>query len=327
MGLFKKLEKNRVLHVIIFLVLEVIVLGVYFIGGKWAEKESKKAYIRELEEEFDQELLVDINGIHDVGDELEISGWTLRYISKNLEVNVVLCATDDSEIHVLDAKLVDEKDVLELYQPTWDPGKCGIVSRIDKDKLNEDICYEIQLFVSYEKTKADGEKLVTIQEEKKVETDAYLYNGELFSVNPLEYAKPEVKDEELVKVVNAGEPLAYDEDKRIWIYEYDSALYWMIDSKSPSLLEERLEILLFLYSFEAEDSQEEGGRTKFSRIERQIVEADYTQLRDGLLVYSHKIPNEYPVTYMVTGIYQSYGKGWIWRTNILYDILSGKWMR
>ena len=78
MGFLKKLEKNRVGQLVCFLGLEVLILGLYFVGGKWVTEQGEKGRLSTQSVVIDYDILAQIEDVSTEGCDLVFSGWALR---------------------------------------------------------------------------------------------------------------------------------------------------------------------------------------------------------------------------------------------------------
>lgn len=318
-GFFKKFEKNKVWQLVVFFVLEAMVLGCYFIAGKWADEEGRKEVIRKQGISSSYRLLREIEDVEIKDDMIKFSGWAFYPDAKNKEVALVLRdAEGKEEEHVVLCDLYDRDEIENYYFGETKTRNIGFLANIKEKELDKNKCYEMLIGLIYQ-TKNDQKGLETAI---KVTTNRFFYKGEIFDYNPKDFVQPEIQDEELRSVIEKGKVRAYDKEEGLWIYQYNQKLFYVIDSRINHVCEENNLSIPVMAS---------TSRTKLLPGERQQYGSDHLGAyyasdlyeREDVIPYQVvevQLPLEYPLTYIKTGLYNNEEK--MWETSLyilLYD--------
>lgn len=294
-------------QVVVFIALEAIILGISFFVGLWMKEEKRIAAVSEKKIENDYTLLFDIEGVEEKGENILFYGWTVYPDAQNKEIALVLKAEDNEE-HILFADLTEKKGITDSFLLSENFGNQGFEASIRKTKLDTNSCHEIFISVLFE-TEKNGE---TVESRKKIATCMYYYDGNIYCYNPKEFKKPNVISEELIRVVEEGTVRAYDSVEGIWVYQYDTKLFCLIDSNKNRICEEtKLDVpVMVLTSCEEllpENRQQYGNdhlgayyaNEKYAKENKEVIQ-----------VVEVELPTEYPVTYVMTGVYDNTQKQW-----------------
>ncbi len=326
----KKEKKSEILYnniklqiIFFFISMSIIIIG-YILAVKpikWIVTQEKMLGL-ELTEDYT--LLTAVDGVENNTEEMVISGWTLRKDSVNTEIFVSLQNTKDLEEIVLKTSMVDCDEIEAYIYGNWDFGKIGFEAIVEKESIQQDVCYKVLIGLSYEAEEMYKKKLIIEEREKKVFASCYLYNGELFAYNPSEFRKPDVVDEELVKVVNNGKVCAYNSELGMWIYLYNNALYWIVD-ESFEFSETGLTHVPVHYrsysdvNYWTDEMKQDGFENRDIRFENNEMEI----VDQGYRVAKQEISFEYPISYIITGVYDDEAKMWIWKQKLNMMNING----
>lgn len=306
-----KLKENVKLQIVFFLVVMVLLFGVYFPLSSTIKKISIRENALSRGVSVDNATMAGITEFEDEEKELSISGWVVRLNSELENICVVLVpeAPEDAESIVLNAKTVENSELQEYTEYLQVEESCGsgFMATVKPEKLQKDICYRVQVYTSYKQEENDGAV--------KIATSQYLYQGDLYDYNPLEFTAPEFADEQMQQVVENGALMGYTLEHGAWVYLYEGSLYWVLDKRVERNNNNDLHIFLHLntvskellpesrrnYSFDNKDFA-------FRNKEMQVEESDNYRVAEFPLV------TEYPITYILTGEYDTELKKNIWNT-------------
>lgn len=299
-------RKKTLWQVVVFIVLEMLVFAVYFIGGKWGEEEKRKAAVIEQEVVVDYSLLFNIEKIIEKDVDVEFSGWAFCPDTKNKEIALVLRETEDNTEHILYAELKEKEGITDYFFVNEKSGKIGFDARIKKEKLDSSGCYEILLCLLYETTTD-----VMVECRKKISTGVYYCGGQTYGYNPKEFKEPMVYSEELVNVVKNGSVRAYNSEDGIWVYQNDSKLYCLIESNKNQISEEtRIDVPVMVSTSCTELLPENRQQYGNDHLGAYFADEKYKNEEEIIQVVAVELPTEYPITYVSTGLYDNIEKDW-----------------
>lgn len=306
---FKWLEEKKIRQVLFFVVSMVVLVGVFVPTNLFFRWKSDKNVIENLELVTDYKIISEIENVEVENNKINISGWVLRQESKNVNVRVLLKATDGSDSKLLYTNKMERNDIGNYFKETWDFGEIGFVTDVKKDELL-DTCYEVLLVLDYEREIQREEGTIVKSECKKFSTGEYLYNEKIYHYNPLVFSHPKINDERIAEVVEAGILHANLENGEMYIYQYENALYWIIPA-DYAYLKDKIYIPYHIRTSDVEklpeDRRESGLENKSFTFEKNEMEIEDTAYR----VAVNKLPDEYPATDVLTGIYDRENKEWI----------------
>lgn len=308
-GIFQKLQRNVWLQ-FGFCILSLLVLVAAYLPLKTlikTERTADKILKRAVTE--DNNVLSDITEVKESGKKLILSGWVIRLNTEKQEVSVVLSPVDaeTEENIVIATKQAENAEVLTYlnYLKQKPTAGSGFSAEVKQEKLVEDVCYEVLLYVTAEQ----GTKYIA-----KVSSQKYLYNGEVFPYNPLEFSAPEFADEQMKQVVEEGALLGYTMEHGAWVYQYESSLYWILDKNVGRNAEEDLYMFFHLNTSTPELLPEERKQYGFDNNDflfqtYEIQNVEGTKYR----VAVRSLEKEYAVSYISTGQYTVEKNVWVLR--------------
>lgn len=254
------------------------------------------------------EILTVIETSEKKDDTLFLSGWITKFGAKNKEIVVILRDMDTMAENPLATQERELKND-NVIKAGGDETKGGFSAQVLLNELQVNKCYEILMYISY----VEGGILGTVTN-AKVQSGSYLYNGEIYDYNPVQFMVPNFEDDELLQVVNEGILRAYDAREKIWIYEYCNRLYFIIEYEEGFLKENNVAFSVMFHTWQKELLSEEGKKVGFDHKGFYFEDSQY--IREGILPYQVAvvpIEEEYQVSHIVTGLY-SYK--WIKEFNI-----------
>lgn len=302
------LVMNKKGKIICFLFFEVLVLVFYFVAGRWAKEEGRRNTIDNYIAVHDFNYLFKIEEVNNVEEKVNISGWICYPETRNKDVALVLSEVGSNKEEIFWGDLVKRKDVIDQFFLKSNDQNIGFDVDIDAEKLSSGICYEIYIALTYEGKM--GDKI--LKKEEKVKTQKFFFDGELFNYNPLEFQKPEVSDEDMIKVVEDGIVLSYNYECGIWIYQYDCSLYFVVDSRKNSFAEDT-DIVIPIMLRTSRTELFPDGNQQDKRIHLGAYHAEEKYCKEEVMPYEVlkiELPQDYPITYVETGLYDDVQKEW-----------------
>lgn len=312
----EKKWKKTVIQGIICVGLVVLIWTGYFVVRGKINKDKKERAIQELRVKQDYNLLSQVETVSSEKGKVMISGWALRRNSKNQEIYLMLQSEDKEEKILLYTDCKERADVDDIMNHEYDYGETGFTAKIQEKELKKDRSYEILLVLEYEE---NGKSKI----QKKVTTNRYIYNGELYRYQPEDFVKPEISQAEIKEVIDNGKLYDCDAEKGGWIYEYQGMMYWILDGKQFEGLKAP-SVPCDIYPVHGEDVPTERMELYQMRgydyYEIYLNDTHQVQERDKTYyVISLELP-KYPISYMKTGSYGNGGTGWLYKAEFQMDI-------
>ncbi len=312
-------KKTTIWHALICVVLVCLIWGGYFVVRSKMEEVKEERSIRELEIELDYDMLSQIEQVSANDGELIIEGWALRINSKNRNTYIVLKSNEKGEDFVIQTNCTERADIDSIVEDGYDFGKTGFSAKLKESELRSDVSYEILIVLDYE-----GEENQVQQ--KKITTNRYLYDGELYRYRPEEFVKPEIEEESIKEVIDKGVLYGYDIEKGGWIYGYQGMLYWILDAKQFQDVKTSACIPVRIFTtqgdripVEREEEYKKKGYDYFEIFLKEKYEVDSGKMK--YYVVSMELP-EYLITYVRTGSYGNDGVGWLYKEEFQMDFIK-----
>lgn len=310
-GIFQEIQKNIWLQ-ICFCTLSLLLLLVMYLPLKTlikTERTADKILKRAVTE--DNNVLSDITEVKESGKKLILSGWIIRLNTEKQEVSVVLSPVDaetEQDI-ILRTKQSDNPVVLDYlnYLKQEQTVGSGFLAEVKQEKLVEDVCYEVLLYVTAESD---------VQYTTKVSSNKYLYNGEVFPYNPLEFSAPEFADEQMKQVVEEGYLLGYTMEHGAWVYQYEDSLYWILDKNVGRNAEEDLYMFFHLQTPHTDLLPEWRKEYGFDNQDFSISAYELKLEEEYYRVAVRNLQTEYSITYITTGHYTGEKNLWTIRGRV-----------
>ena len=291
---FRKIEQNKPMRIVIFIVSMILINSMYFPLKEYA---VQKAMLNG-NVSFSPLLYTDVTEVTSENGKMNISGWILKEDIDIVSIKVVLKPEEGEEI-VLDTKKKESKDATEYANYlgiTTISQKLGFETSLKENRVNDEKSYEILLYVVYRAQEAE--------EKVKVTTSKYLYEERIYTYRPESTIIPNIEDEEITKVICNGTLYSYMPKDGAWIYGYGDCLYWIFDTSVEKNKDENLYVFLHLYTSKkdnlAEDRRIHGYDNRdFILKDREIAMNQSTQFR----VAKAELSGVLPITYISTGHY------------------------
>jgi len=314
-SIFKRIENNVLLQVVIFVVSMAVIVGGYVGLSGYAKKVGYEKGIQDANVTTDYDVLVSMEEVIEENGVMTLSGWVMRLDSVNKDVYLVLKEVDGTEQVVLETELLEREEIEEYFKTGWEFGEVGFETKVKEKEIKKDTCYEAILYLNYETEQENAEgKSVVVAEGKKIASGKYLYNGELYRYNPETFVEPQFEDAFMQEVVDNGEMYFYGVEEDMWIYEYQGSMYWIAGEKFGFDADGSTYIPYHTYTWEreklAEKDQEYGYTNLDFRFEQEEFVLDGKD--DFYRVAARELPVEYFVTMIRTGLYDYNEREQIW---------------
>ncbi len=310
--LLKKLEGNTLYKIVFFCVTMLLMVGIYMGLLTHIKGSVFVRTIREADVNEDYEVLSSLSARKD-GEKIILSGWAMKLNSVTVGISLLVKNTEKNDSIVLTSNLSERKDVEEYFDPNCDYGTIGYDAELDMERVDKDSCYEIYVYLTYEKKQENENGVVEFDKvSKKVFSGMYLYNGELFRYNPLTFKEPDITDFELKRVIENGTLRSYNSETEVWIYQYEKQIYLITKQEYESMNEREIDVPIMPRTSRVELLPEHRVQYGFDHIGSYSASDEYK--REGVLPYLvvvADLPSKYPITYISMGLYDGESNTWI----------------
>lgn len=304
------MEKNKktILQAIVCVGLLCVIWGGYYFANRRLRDVNEINRIRKSSVSFSYNMLGEVEDITYKNGKAVLSGWAMQLNAEIARVYLILQPVDGGDAEVIPAECVTQDIMSKYYMVDEKSDEVRFTANLNEKKIQKDMCYEVLLWVEYEEAVADRKVMLN----RKITTGEFLYEGAICRCNPKTFSEPEITDEEMVKVMKQGSLRAYDLEKQIWIYQYENKLYYIIKQLEKSLTEADICIPVMPSTLKKEVLPEHRQQYGFDHWGSFSEDESYA--REGILPYqvvTVGIKEEYPVTYISTGLYDNVTQEWI----------------
>ena len=311
---WKGIQNNKKKQVMFLVISIIILLFIYIPTVQKIRRIREQDILENLQVTTDLNLLFDMYDVEILKEDIKFSGWALHLNAKNLKLNLILRAVDGSDIEIVTTDMHERTDVVEYINPSWDFGNCGFTTSIKKKELDATVCYEVQLVLYYEQERETQTNNEVVEFYKKISTNYYLYNDQLYSYNPEQFIEPAILDEELRQIIQEGTLKVFDLENLFWVYRYGNDIYCITNSSFGSMKEAKIGIPVMPYTSRPELLPEQRIQYGFDHLGFFYENEEYK--RDSVLPYQVvkvTFSEEYPTTYVTMGLYNAETEEWIKR--------------
>ena len=286
----------------------IVIWGGYLFGMKKIDQTI------ECEREDDFRWMVQVDDVYTEENEWIVEGFAfeLNKDAKGDNYEIVLRDLDTGEYVFPKMKYEERQDVNTYFLCEYDYTKSGFVAKIKKKKL--DLMgknYEVLLKVNNNRM--------------PYRLAIYLADGEVMYTNPMENEPLEAFGTELEGVVENGILRVCRPDEGVYIYQFEGYLYWIIEEIKGFGNEERTYIDCMIRTTQPSmlpENRRNGGYTSDNRDfifqENELVNIDL----EGYRVARIKLPQEYPITSILTGHRDN--DEWVWMDTFRMNCLIEK---
>lgn len=316
LSVFKKIEENFVLQLILFVVLSFIIILGYVVVDNMIDERLHREYTIIN----DMKLVNDVENITTGSGKTVIEGYAFisdRHSSDDL-ISVFLRNYITEDEVWFDMEQIDRPDINAYFEGEYNYENAGFVASTDSKALDANACYEIIINIDYDKIDEDGSKNVR----KTVSTNRFLLNSEIYTYNPIEFYKPDMDIESklLREVFSNGKLCLYQKEEGMYVYQYEGKLYWIVNENIN--LEENGDIYIIYqpYTSQIEKLPEHRMQYKYDNLDFSFEDREYRdEISDPYRVAIRDIPDQYPITYIRTGVYDTVNKKTLWHEQFQID--------
>jgi len=300
--IFKRINQSFKLQIVLCIILSIIVIGVYFIFDSIIHDKRThdiSPYIK---------LINQIEGINIESNKIHISGYAflLDSDSEYSDISILLRSVDDKKEYWMDVNQTSRTDIDLYYNSEYNYRNSGFNAEISKKKLNTEKCYEIIISLNNYYS----------NERKTVSTNRYILNNELYLYNPYLFEQPNINIESnlLIEVFNKGSLCFYNKEAGMYVYQYNGQLFWIANELFEFNENKLTYIPYHPYTSHIDELPEE--RKKYGNFNLSFYFEEYEYVDENIAPYRmaiRDIPSDYPVTYVLTGAYDSVIDNFIWK--------------
>lgn len=255
-----------------------------------------------------------INKVEDVNihnDNIILSGYAfiLDQDTSNNNISVILRNVNTMKEVWLSIEQNDRPDVNSYFESEFDYEKSGFTASASIEKVKQDEVYEVILSIDSADTAEQSKTRTTVSAKQ------YLFNHKLYNYNPNDFDQPDlnVESEMLREVFLNGQLCYYQKDIDMYIYQYQNKLFWIANSNFNFNKNGLTYIPVQIFTTRADKLPEERILQEYDKLNFYFEQEEYTdQATKPYRVVIQDIPQEYPITYIKTGVYDSNDKAWIW---------------
>ena len=211
----------------------------------------------------------------------------------------------------LDMQQVDRPDVDSYFEDKYDYKNSGFIASTKGKALDMDESYEIIINIDYVQANDNNKKT-----RKTVSTNRFISDSKLYTYNPVEFDKPDMNIEsKLLREVFANGSLCfYQKDIGMYVYQYNGQLYWVANEKFDFEDDGLTYIAYQLYTSQVNKLPENRIQHSFDNLDFYFEENEYTDEKTAPYRVNIKdIPDDYPITSIYTGTYDTVNSKWLWK--------------
>jgi len=309
-------SKKMIIQAVICIGLLCVIWGGYYLVNSKIEDVNEISRIRKSSVSFSYNMLGEVESIEYKNGNVVMSGWAMQLNAEIARVYLILQPVDGGDAEVIPAEYMTQDIMSKYYMVDEKSDEVRFTAKTSEKKIHKDMCYELQLWVECEESVADKKVMLN----RKITTGEFFCGGVIRRYNSEVFSEPEITDEELVKVMKQGSLRAYDLENQIWIYQYENKLYYIIKQLEKSLTEADICIPVMPSTSKNELLPEHRQQYGFDHWGAFTEDESYA--REGILPYqvaTVEIKEDYPVTYISTGLYDSATQEWIKQFHITLE--------
>jgi hypothetical protein len=318
-NVFQKISKSKKMQIIICVVLSVIIIIGFLVINRIIDRNQFHEY--SLTEDIN--IVNSIENISIGKDSITIDGYAfmLETDSSKASISLFLLDVINGDEIWLDVEKIARADVQSYFLSEYNYEQSGFHASLKNKKLKEDVCYEVIINLDY--TDDNSSKI-----RKTVSSNQFLLNDKLYDYNPFEFDKPDlnINSELLRKVFTEGKLCFYQKDAGMYIYQYDRKLYWIATDDFKFNENDQTYIIYQLCTSQTNKLPVERVQYEFDNLDFIFEQYEYKdEVTEPYRVAYREIPDDYAITYITTGHYDSDNNTSLWNKSFhLDDLFDGK---
>lgn len=307
-----KINESFKLKFVICIILSFSVIIGFFIFNKTYD--SKKIYKNTIVD--NPKLINSIDQITIKENRIIISGFAFMLDRNSTDSSIsVFLRNDDSKKEIwLDMEQIARADINAYFDSEYDYGNSGFIASTYVGEINQEDIYEVIVNIDYNETSSKERTRTTVSARK------YLINNELYEYNPKVFIQPDgnIESELLREVFAEGQLCLYNKDAGMYIYQYKGKLYWVVTNDYK--FENANHIIYQLYTSQANKLPEGRIKHKFDNLNFDFEQHEFlNENTSPYRVAIRDIPQNYPIIYIKTGVYDKVNKKTIWTKSFHLD--------
>ena len=313
---FNKLNNNLKLQFIFFISVSTVLILTFFIINHLIDTSKFRTY-RIVD---DIKLINSVENMTLEKDKFLLKGYAFYNGIDTNESNISVflkSVTYDKEIW-LDVEQTPRPDVNSYYKCDYNYENSGFLATGKTNKLKTDECYEV--FINIDYLNPSNAKI-----RRTVSSNQYIVNNKLYDYNPFTFDKPDlnVKSDLLQDVFSNGKLCFYQSDIGMYVYQHNGKLYWIATPDFNFNNENLTQIIYHLNTSQVEKLPEYRIQYKFDNLDFIFEEYEYVdEDTSPYRVAIRKIPNQYSITYITTGVYDKFNRVSLWNKSFHLDVTS-----
>lgn len=305
-----RIDQSFKLQMVVCIILSFIVITGFFIANKILDVRKAEEYTIVNDIKF-------INSIESIiykDNDIILRGYAflLDRNANDSSISIILHNTETEEDIWLNTVQSARHDVNNYYDCEYDYKNSGFIASTDEEKLDKDALYEIIINIDYK----DNTNENSIVKRKTVSSGRYILNDKLYDYNPNKFDLPNMKSESdfLWELFTNGQLCLYQKDYNMYVYQYQGKLYWIV-SKDYQFSDNET-IIYHLYTTQVSKLPENRIQYKFDNMDFKFEQYECTDMStDTYRVAVRNIPDDYPIAYVTTGVYDRENKKSVWTKN------------
>lgn len=304
-GLLKRLGQDLKLQVGFCVICMLVLFIAYAFSSQWLEKNVIEKKIQTYPLVFDRMVLAQIEECSIDRNTIELSGGVVQFGANLINVRLILRDTGTMEEKIYKTSYCSSEyvsDTKKYYGIENLNGHNGFRTKIPQSDVSNNACYEIDLHITF-KTQVDNGNVGT-REEKKIVTNYFLYNNEIYQYNPLLFEEPLFSEGIMKNVIKDGKVCGYDTENGAWVYHYENSFYFILDEQYEVNKQKKIRMFVHLYSNSVHNLPEEHRNNGFENKDFYFDEYECEAESNSAYRVARIILNEkYPISYMHAGYY------------------------
>lgn len=314
--LFLKIRNDFKFQLLMCVLLCFVIIAGFFVINRVVDYKNSREYI--IVEDI--RLVNSFENISTVGDNIFFSGYAfnLEKNSINSVISVFLRNVETEREVWLETEQIDRADVNLYFDSEYDYSNTGFKASADISKIDRDQIYEVFISIDYFETND------LVKKRRTVSSQRYVQNNILYSYNPNEFDVPnfDVESVLLKEVFRNGTLCLYQKEAGMYIYQYKDKMYWIAASDFEFSKEGLTYIVYSFNTSQINKLPKNRIQHKFDRQSFYFEDNEYKEENTApYRVAIRDIPNDYPITYMTTGLYDEQNEIRVWEKKLHLDNL------